>query len=80
MVTKGTCKITGCEKDVRGRGYCERHYRAWRRGKLPKARYRSCNAEGCLKTVVRRGLCGEHFESTYARAKAGEAAPAVAPA
>jgi len=80
MGTKGTCKIAGCEKGVRGKGYCERHYRAWRRGKLPKARYRSCNAEGCLKPVVRRGLCGEHFESTYAKAKAAEAAPAIAPA
>lgn len=80
MGTKGTCKIEGCEKDVRGKGYCDRHYRAWRRGKLGKARYRSCNAEGCTKPAVRRVLCEEHYRSTYEKAKEAVTAADTAPA
>jgi hypothetical protein len=74
MGTRGTCKVDGCEKDVRGKGYCDRHYRAWRKGKLGKARYRSCNTGGCSRPATRRGLCSEHFASAYAKAKAAEAA------
>jgi hypothetical protein len=79
MSSKGTCKFEGCAKDVVGKGYCDRHYRAWRRGKLPKPRYRSCNTPGCNRPVDRRALCTEHFQSVYAKAKAtgaGEGAPA----
>jgi hypothetical protein len=80
MGTKGTCKLDGCEGDVRGKGYCERHYRAWRRGKLPKARYRTCNEDGCHKPVMQRMLCEEHFRSKYVKAKEAEGAPAEAAA
>lgn len=80
MGSRGTCKFEGCDKDVRGKGYCERHYRAWRRGKLGKARYRSCNAEGCNKPSVQRALCEEHFRSTYGgKAKEAEATPPATP-
>lgn len=72
MGSKGTCKLDGCEQDVRGKGYCDRHYRAWRRGKLPKARYRSCNKDDCHKPVEQRGLCAEHFQAEYAKAKPAE--------
>lgn len=75
MGTKGTCKLDGCEGEVRGKGYCDRHYRAWRRGKLPKARYRTCNEKGCTKPTHHRGLCEEHFKSVYGkRSKAAAAA------
>jgi hypothetical protein len=66
--------VDGCEKDVCGKGYCDRHYRAWRKGKLGKARYRSCNTGGCTRPAARRGLCNEHFTSAHAKAKAAEAA------
>lgn len=75
MPNKGTCKATECEKDVRAKGYCERHYAQWRRGKLPKPRYRECNTEGCHKPRVRRALCEEHFAKIYpGKAKSGELA------
>jgi len=81
MANKGTCKASGCSQDVHGKGYCARHYRQWRRGKLPKARYRSCNAEGCHKAQVRRGLCADHFAKEYGASKAAGAEPgAAAPA
>jgi len=53
MGNKGTCKAASCDKDVRAKGYCDRHYREWRKGKLPKPRYKSCNHEGC-RTSRRR--------------------------
>jgi hypothetical protein len=80
MGNRGTCKAEGCDKDVRGKGYCERHYRAWRRGKMGKARYTSCNAEGCRKPGTRRSLCPEHFLSTFGKAKPAEGASGEAPA
>jgi hypothetical protein len=79
MASKGTCKASGCEKAVEAKGYCPRHYSAWRKGKMPKPRYRSCNAEGCHKPRVRRGLCPDHFSKEYGKAKA-QASEAAAPA
>ena len=69
MGTKGSCKADGCDKAVRGKGYCDRHYRAWKRGEMPKARYKCCNAEGCRKPSTIRHLCEEHFNATYRKAK-----------
>ncbi len=78
MGNKGTCKAASCDKDVRAKGYCDRHYREWRKGKLPKPRYKSCNHEGCRKAMSRRGLCEEHFAATFSKKKAEAAAEAPA--
>lgn len=78
MAETSTCKAASCDKAVRAKGYCDRHYRAWRKGKLGKPRHRSCNESGCGKAPCRRGLCPEHFGKHYGKAKAeaagGEAA------
>jgi len=80
MSNKGTCKAASCEKDVQAKGYCPRHYNQWRKGKLPKPRYKSCNAESCHKPQSRRGLCVEHFAKEFSKAPPApaEAAPAAA--
>ena len=75
MASKGTCKAAGCEKEVHAKGYCPRHYGHWRKGKLPKPRYKSCNAEGCHKPQSRRGLCAEHFAKEFQKAAAPSAEP-----
>jgi hypothetical protein len=75
---KGTCKAAQCDKPVRGKGYCDRHYRQWRRGLLAKPRYNTCLEEGCRKPRARRSLCTEHFAKKHA--KAAEAATPTAPA
>ena len=86
MANKGNCKAENCDKPVRGKGYCDRHYRKWRKGLLGKPRYRTCNEEGCRKPRLRRALCEEHFAKKTAKAPAPaaapapEAAPAAAPA
>ena len=77
MGNKGTCKAENCAGDVRAKGYCDRHYRKWRKGLMPKPRHRTCNQAGCNKARARNGLCLDHFAST--RAKKGEAASAEAP-
>jgi hypothetical protein len=79
MANKGTCKASGCEKEVLAKGYCRRHYAQWRKGKLPKPRYKICNAENCRKRQSRRGLCEEHFAKEFQKAKAQPAESAAAP-
>ena len=80
MANKGTCKATGCSTEVQAKGYCPRHYRQWRKGKLPKPRYNICHAEGCHKPRGRRGLCPEHFAKSYGKTKAQAAEAPAAPA
>jgi hypothetical protein len=65
-VTSATCKHEACGKPANGgKGYCTRHYAAWKRGTLPKARYKTCRIEGCHKAVSARGRCEEHFARDY---------------
>jgi hypothetical protein len=67
------CAEKGCKRPYRAKGYCNVHYRLWRRGELgTKQRYKICSKEGCRKPMVRWGLCQEHFE----QAKSGAAASA----
>jgi hypothetical protein len=68
------CKAEKCDKSIRAKGYCDRHYRAWRKGKLGKPRHPSCNETGCGKAPLRRGLCPEHFGKHYGKKTEGEAA------
>jgi hypothetical protein len=77
------CKHEACAKPADGgKGYCRRHYAAWKRGELPKGRYKTCQAEGCKKRVLARGRCEEHFARDYPgkRAPAPEGGGGEAPA
>ena len=67
MGNKGSCKAQNCEKDVRAKGYCEAHYRQWRKGKLGKPRHTTCQTDGCHKARFRRSLCEEHFAKEYGK-------------
>jgi hypothetical protein len=71
MANKGTCKADGCEKDVVGKGYCARHYGKWRRGEMPKPRYKTCRTAGCRKKQTAAGHCEEHQKKKAAEAAAG---------
>lgn len=76
---KKTCKHEACSRPADGgKGYCRRHYAAWKAGELPKARYNTCGAEGCRKRVTARGRCEEHFARDYPgkRPSPSEAPPA----
>jgi len=78
--TKGACKADGCEKDVVGRGYCLRHYNAWKRGGMPKARYKTCKTAGCRKRQTNRAHCEEHQKVKAPAAAAPAPTPAAAEA
>jgi hypothetical protein len=74
-MSKGTCKLEGCSTAVVGKGYCARHYKQWRQGALPKARYKICTAEACRKPRAVGSKCEEHRKD---KATSGEAAAAAA--
>jgi hypothetical protein len=75
MGSEGSCKADGCEKEVVGKGYCARHYGAWKRGEMPKARYKTCKTAGCRKRQVKAAHCEEHQKVKPAAAAAAAAAP-----
>ena len=66
------CRVEGCKQPLRAKGYCRKHYFAWRRGEVgDHHRYKICTKEGCRKPRTKGSLCDEH---------AGVAAPAAAAA
>lgn len=69
-MAKEPCKMEGCERPAVGKAYCARHYKQWRRGELPKGRYKTCTHEGCRKPRSIGSKCEEHCR----KAAAGEAA------
>ncbi len=65
------CKQEKCKQTVRAKGYCRKHYMAWRRGKLgKKQRYNTCSKEGCRKPATVGGRCAEHKKGAEAAAAA----------
>ena len=75
MVEAVACRHEGCTRPGgAGKRYCQRHYAAWKRGKLPKARYKTCRVEGCHKRMVGRGRCDEHLARDYPGKRAPQSA------
>jgi hypothetical protein len=70
-VTDGpTCRADKCKQPIRAKGYCRKHFIAWRRAEVGNHhRYKICSKEACRKPRTKGGLCDEH---------AGVAAPAGA--
>ena len=71
--SKASCRKEGCSQVAGGgKGYCARHYAQWKRGELPKARFKSCRAEGCHKRATDRGRCAEHLARDYPGKRSAE--------
>ena len=65
---RGSCTAEECSRPLRAKGYCRKHFLAWRREKLgAHHHYKICSKEGCRKKREHGGLCAEH---------AGKGAPA----
>jgi hypothetical protein len=74
--------LAGCTRPVKGRGYCELHYRRWRkhgdptvvlqRNYLPLGETRLCEVEGCTSKHAARGFCGMHYQRFLAEGSPGE--------
>ncbi len=74
------CSVDGCKRPYRAKSYCYFHFKKWRQGELPHARYRICSKAECRKKVLKSGLCEQHWAEKYKKGEAAEAAPAAAPA
>jgi hypothetical protein len=69
------CKIEGCKRPYRAKGYCNVHYKKWRQGEFGKTRYKQCKMEGCAKRRHQQAYCEEHFNSeVLKKSAAGEKA------
>lgn len=60
------CSIDGCDRSVYGDGWgwCDTHYRRWRRHGDPLQLVRTggtCTAEGCDRAVSCRRFCATHY-------------------
>lgn len=62
------CGVEGCKRPYRAKGYCYFHYKKWRQGELPHARYRTCSKAECRKKVAKQGLCEQHLSESKAKA------------
>jgi len=78
MAKEGICKASDCERQVVGKGYCRKHYRLWKAGEMPKARYKTCTMEKCRKPRVHGSLCEEHFNAQRSAPAPAGATPATA--
>lgn len=73
-MSKGTCAVDGCDRQVRCRGWCKAHYDRWlRTGSLgsPEVTARlstgqPCAAEGCDAGARRGGYCWMHYRRVRA--------------
>jgi hypothetical protein len=59
----GICKVDGCDREVKARGYCKsHHYRAIQDGTIELLNGRKeCKVVGCEGVVLARGYCGRHY-------------------
>jgi hypothetical protein len=64
------CRMDGCKRPYRAKGYCNVHYKSWRAGELKKTRYKICTKEGCRKPRApgAGSLCAEHAKGDAAAA------------
>jgi hypothetical protein len=66
----GTCLVDKCKQPVRAKGYCRKHFIAWRREELGEHhRYKTCSREGCRKRRISGSLCEEHAGTGAAKAE-----------
>ena len=72
------CKVEGCKRVYRAKGYCTVHFHKWRRGEMPaKGRYKTCDEEKCRKPLFRFGKCETHYTAWIASKKGAPAAAAA---
>ena len=72
------CRVEKCKQPVRAKGYCRKHFIAWRRAEVgDHHRYKVCSKEACRKPRTKGGLCDEHAGVAAAAAPAEGAPPAA---
>lgn len=67
-MTKPTCKIQGCESPVESRGYCNKHYKRWKKygdphkTKIIRNNGALCEVDGCGGKATIRAMCRKHYD------------------
>lgn len=68
MRTIRPCSIDGCDKDVVALGYCELHYRRFKKygdpnhiSRLAPFTYSHCTVDGCDRPHLSSGFCNRHY-------------------
>jgi hypothetical protein len=62
-----SCSLDGCERPHYAHGYCNPHWRRFKRNGTPGAvtiktpNPSECSFDGCLRTSSSRGLCASHY-------------------
>lgn len=69
---KTSCQFSSCKREYRAKGYCDVHYKQWKRGKFGLARYKTCGDFDCKKPmgINRHGYCEDHFQNYYVKGMA----------
>lgn len=83
-MSKGTCKLDGCDKPRVYRLYCHMHQKRFRETGDPGSSASSvmstdgvCSVSECLRAIRSRGLCAIHYDRKIRGAVTGDDAPAV---
>lgn len=82
LINNGKCKVEGCEKPQKCRGYCSTHDQRIRRGGgyetvRPKREIRvdeslnNCLVDGCERKNAVNGYCGMHYQRIRRRGESG---------
>lgn len=62
-----TCSFDGCENKHSSKGFCDKHYRRWKKSGDPAVTLRKprghCTVEGCGNLNNARGMCPTHYQS-----------------
>jgi ribosomal protein L37AE/L43A len=65
------CSVEGCDRKHLARGWCRKHYEAFRRTGDPLGGIKTvagpCSSEGCGEITVGKGLCRKHYGREYMR-------------
>lgn len=74
-VSRRQCAVAGCERAYYCRGYCEVHYRRWKRNgstellERPPHTPKPCSVDGCGRPVLARGKCSNHYKQWWEQAR-----------
>lgn len=72
MADKPVCKIDGCDKTAKARGWCGTHWWRWRHHGDPlyvaPALPETCTVAGCVKSYYASGFCHAHYSKMYRNA------------
>jgi len=73
-----TCSVPECELSHASKGFCDKHYRRWKKSGDPNVTLRNprsdCTIDGCENLSSARGRCPAHYQA-WLRANGGRISP-----